>query len=387
MVEFRLADVGEGIDAGEIVQWHVSPGDSVREDQDLVDIQSDKAIVTIPCPTDGTVLRLGGKEGDTVKVGEILAVFSEPSDRPVAVAATDEVVKQMPLAAPAVRRLARQRGIDLRTLSGSGPDGRIRREDLDTGPASASMTRPSPATTDRAPSVSPLRGIRRLIARNMTEAWQSIPHIIDLREVDATALLRARGILRDEARARGETELESALTLLPLLAKIAVSTLTSHPALNSSVDMEREEITVHRAIHMSFAVATTDGLFTPVIRDADQKSLHELAYEIAQLVRGARDRRLTPDQLAGGTFTVNNYGALGSSLATPIIPLGQAANLGFGRVEDRPWVIGETVQARPVLALSCSGDHRLMDGSELASYVNDVAAAIAEPIRLLGMLR
>jgi pyruvate dehydrogenase E2 component (dihydrolipoamide acetyltransferase) len=242
------------------------------------------------------------------------------------------------------------------------------------------------AAPARGDELIPLRGIRRTIARNMTESWQTVPHIVDFREVDATALLAARRDLRARAEADGDEELAGALTMMPLLAKIAATAALRHPGVNSSVDMESEEITRHGAVHLSIATSTSDGLLTPVVRDADRKSVSQIAREIAALAAGARSRSLSREQLTGGTLTVNNYGALGSPLSTPIIPPGQSANLGFGRIQERPLVRDGEIVARPVLGLSCSGDHRVLDGADLAAFVNDVVTAIANPVLLLAEL-
>jgi pyruvate dehydrogenase E2 component (dihydrolipoamide acetyltransferase) len=420
--EFKLPDVGEGIAAAEIIEWHVAVGDAVKEDQPLVDVETDKALVTIPCPTDGVVLELRGEPGEMIPVGELLAAFGDRSEServgagaggatearaeradggpaggdgepasPTATATAAAQAAGRPLASPAVRKLARERDVDLRSVAGSGPNGRIVREDI---PAAGAPTPSGPEVPARAADaepargdeVVPLRGIRRTIARNMTQAWQTIPHIVDFREVDATALLATRRDLRAQAEAAGDEELARALTMMPLLAKIAATAALRNPAVNSSVDMEREEITRHGAVDLSVAMATPDGLVTPVVRDADRKSVPAIGREIAALAEAARSRRLTPEQLRAGTLTVNNYGALGSPLSTPIIPPGQAANLGFGMLQERAVVRDGELVPCTVLGLSCSGDHRVLDGADLAGYVNDVVAAIENPVLLLSEL-
>jgi pyruvate dehydrogenase E2 component (dihydrolipoamide acetyltransferase) len=449
--EFRLPDVFEGTPSAEIVEWKVAVGDEVKEDQPLVDVETDKAIVTIPSPTDGVVLELRGEPGEMLPVGELLAVFGdraeleqagaappveEPASEahparetaalagapaeggaraaratepgptppagdgdepagaaapPAAAASAAATAAGRPLAAPAVRKLARERGIDLASLTGSGPGGRIVHDDVlaaGAAPAAPAPEAAAPATAPRARAdeVVPLRGIRRTIARNMTESWQTVPHIVDFREVDASALIATRRDLKAQAEAGGDEGLAGALTMMPLLAKIAATAALRHPGINSSVDMEREEITRHGAVHLSVAIATPDGLVTPVVRDADRKSVPVIAREIAALADAARARSLSREQLTGGTLTVNNYGALGTPLSTPIIPPGQSANLGFGRLQERAVVRDGEVVPCPVLGLSCSGDHRVLDGAELAAYVNDVVAAIENPVLLLSEL-
>ncbi len=427
---FRLPDVGEGIDAAEVVAWHVAAGDEVREDQPLCDIQTDKAIVALPCPTTGTVSELCADVGDTVAVGAVLAVFA-PDVRDVrasgsgqrraplgagaggdAATATDGAgvaAPPRPLASPATRRRARELGIDLATVAGSGPHGRILREDVEDAaaappasapPASAAAqelaappahsarpAHPAPPTPAAPPAdeIVPLTGTRRAIARSLTRAWQMIPHIIDQRQVDATALLAARRALK--AAAADDEPLAGALTMTPLLVKIAATALRRHPRANAAVDLEREEITLYGQINVGIAVAAPDGLVVPVIHDADRKSVHEIAREAADLTRAARERRLRPDQLSGLTFTVNNYGGLGIWLGTPIIPPGTVCNLGLGRVEDTPVARDGQVVVRPILPVACSGDHRLLDGDTLAAFVSDVIRLVEEPALLLGELR
>lgn len=401
--QFRLPDVGEGIDAAEIMHWHVAVGDHVREDQPLVDIQTDKAIVEIPVPTDGIVLQLCGEVGDSIPVGDLLAEFDGASEQPLpaeaAVAVPVAPSEPEPaeahgraLASPTVRKQARDLGIDLSSVAGSGPGGRVLLEDLlsassTTAPAVVpTQVQGSPAVIGRESTREPLRGIRRVIAKNMTVAWQSTPHIIDYREIDASALIEARKQLRKQAEARDDNELASAMTMLPILAKIAATVVRRHPSVNSSIDMVREEITRHHAVNLSIPVNGPDGLMTPVIRDAGRLTVGQIAIAIVQLSVAARSRRLTVDQLSGGTVTVNNFGALGSRFSTPIIPPGQAVNIGFGRIEDRAVVRSGEIVIRPILGLSCSGDHRLLDGVDLAGFVNELVAAIENPVLLLADL-
>jgi pyruvate dehydrogenase E2 component (dihydrolipoamide acetyltransferase) len=373
-LEFKFPDVGEGIDAGELLEWHVSEGQVVREDDPMADVETDKALVTIPCPTTGRVLELRFNPGDTVAVGAVMAVF-EPADapaharppapahaRPPALAHARPPAPPRPLASPAVRRRAAELGIDLTQVHGSGPHGRIELADL--------------APSARSDQVVPLRGVRRTIARTMTHAWQTIPHIIDYREADATELLRWRDRLREEAH---EETVRRGLTITPLLLRIAVTALHRHPYVNASIDLEREQITLHGSYHVGIATAAPDGLIVPVIRDADAKDIPQLALEVDELARAARERRLRPEQLSGGTFTLNNYGSLGVWLGTPIIKPGEVANLGVGRVHERPVALDGQVVVRPIVALAVSGDHRVLDGHTLAAFASDLVSLIEDP--------
>lgn len=409
-IEFQLPDVGEGIAAAEIMQWRVAVGDHVAEDQDLVEIQTDKAIVVIPCPVAGVVTRLCAPAGESLAVGAVLAVFepddararSRDSEADAVSAATGDTAGptrapsgDRPLAAPATRRRARELGIDLAGVTGSGPNGRILREDLEGTPASpAPPGAPSAPRAKRPPEIAPspgdivpLRGVRRSIAHTLTRAWQEIPHVIDYREVDATKLIEARRLLKQRALDRGEEALAAALSPTPLIVKAAARALTDHPYVNASIDLEREEITLHEQVNLGIATATSDGLIVPVLHGADGKSIAEIALEVADLVRAARERRLRPEQLAGGTFTVNNYGGLGIWLGTPIIRPGEVANLGVGAVRDQVVAIGGQPAVRPILVLAVSGDHRVLDGHTLAAFVTQVVGLLEEPLLLLENLR
>lgn len=420
-LEFRLPDVGEGTDSAEIVEWHVAVGAEVREDQPLVDIETDKAVVGIPCPTTGTVVSLAAQEGDTVAVGAVLAVFAaageaslvadpgqtiEPSsasaredaaEEPAALAGTampSEAAAAAAtqaghvLATPAARAAARDAGIDLSSVSGSGPLGGVRVGDLDGAQAGANggVARGS-AAASREDEHRPLRGTRRTIARTLTKQWQTVPHVTDYREVDVTALLELRRLLRADAVRRGDDEVAAVVTATPILVKLAATLLKRHPLLNAAIDMDRDEITVYGAINIGIAAATAEGLIVPVIHDADRKTVFEIAVEAAALTAAARERALSASDLAGATFTVNNYGSLGIWLGTPIIPPGQSANLGIGRIDDRAVVRDGEITIRPIAALACSGDHRLLDGDVIARFVSDLVRAIEDPVSLLGDLR
>jgi pyruvate dehydrogenase E2 component (dihydrolipoamide acetyltransferase) len=438
-IEFRLPDVGEGIASAEIVEWRVSAGDQVEEGQDLVEVQTDKAIVVIPCPTSGVVKWLGAPAGETLDTGAVLAVFEagspeagspesapprsgdavSPSPQPGRAVQEDPGARagadrdgngaggvsapapgRRSLAAPATRRRARELGVDLAEVRGSGPEGRIMREDVESAAAgsfSAPSSAPAPAARGDAAEAAaagpgpgqtvPLRGVRRTIAHTLTRAWREIPHIIDYREVDATNLIRLRRVLRQRATERGEEPLARALSPTPLILRAAVKALREHPYVNSSIDLERSEITLHEQINIGIATAAPDGLMVPVLHDADRKSISEIAMEVAQLVAAARARRLTPRQLAGATFTVNNYGGLGVWLGTPIIRPPEVANLGVGAIRDRVVPIDGVPAVRPILVLAVSGDHRVLDGDTLAAFVTKVVGLLEEPLLMLEDLR
>jgi pyruvate dehydrogenase E2 component (dihydrolipoamide acetyltransferase) len=409
-VEFRLPDVGEGIAEAEIVAWRLVEGDEVAEDQELVEIQTDKAIVVIPAPATGRLVRRCAAEGDTVAVGAPLAVLETAGDGRAAAAQSastpararvEEAAREAaapseapsaqragepegsggdrPLAAPATRRLARELGVDLAAVTPSGRLGRISREDVERAANGGASTGPavSPGT------VVPLRGTRRTIARSLAAAWQEVPRIIDYREVDASALLDVRSRLRARAFARGDEALGRALTPTPLILRAAVRAIAGHPYVNASIDMEREEINLHEHCHVGVATASPDGLVVPVVHDAAGRSLRDVALTVAELVRAARERRLKPAQLAGATITVNNYGGLGIWLGTPIIKPPEVVNLGVGAIRDQVVAVDGAPVVRPTLALAVAGDHRVLDGDTLGAFVTEVAELLADPVLLL----
>jgi pyruvate dehydrogenase E2 component (dihydrolipoamide acetyltransferase) len=404
-LEFRLPDVGEGIANAEIIAWRVGEGDHVTEHQDLVEIQTDKATVVIPCPATGVITRLCGEVGDTIDVGAVLAVIdtreaagdgdgaAPPAAAPRPAAAPPAAARhQLPLAAPTTRRLARELGVALEVVEGSGPHGRILREDVEraaTGDAAARAPR-TPAAPRAAPvpaDVTPLRGVRRTIAHTLTRAWQEVPRIVDYREVDATALVRARASLRQRALDRGDEALAKALTPTPLVVRAAVLAAQEHPYVNASIDLEREEITLHRHYHVGIATAGPDGLTVPVVHDADRRSLAEIALEISALADAARERRLRPDQVAGATLTVNNFGSLGTWMGTPIVRPPEVVNVGVGAIREQVVAVEGAPVVRPTLVLSTAGDHRVLDGDTLAAFVSGVAYLLENPVLLFEDLR
>jgi pyruvate/2-oxoglutarate dehydrogenase complex dihydrolipoamide acyltransferase (E2) component len=401
MMEFRLPDVGEGIATAEILTWHVAQGDHVREHQDLVEIQTDKAVAVIPCPATGVVVRLCGEEGETIDVGAVLAVFevdgakasgnATPGDATSGGGAAAPKRASLPLAAPTTRRLARELGVALEDVAGSGPHGRILREDVERAAAAPPPAAPraaAPRTPTAGPGeVVPLRGVRRTIAHTLTRAWLEVPRIIDYREVDATALVRARASLRKRALDRGEEALAKALTPTPLIVRAAVLAARDNPYVNASIDLEREQITLHGHYNIGIATAGPDGLTVPVVHDADRRSLAEIALEIAALASAARERRLTPAQLAGPTLTVNNFGSLGTWMGTPIIRPPEVVNLGVGAIGDRVVAVDGAPVVRPTLVLSVAGDHRVLDGDTLSAFVDQVAGLLEDPVLLFEDLR
>jgi pyruvate dehydrogenase E2 component (dihydrolipoamide acetyltransferase) len=228
----------------------------------------------------------------------------------------------------------------------------------------------------------PLRGVRRTIAHALTRAWLEVPRIIDYREVDATALVRARASLRQRALDRGDEALAKALTPTPFAVRATVLAAREHPYVNASIDLEAEAITLHGVYHVGIAAAGPDGLTVPVVHDADRLSLAELAHEVVALSRAARERKLRPDQLAGPTITVNNFGSLGTWMGTPIVRPPEVVNVGVGAIRDRVVAVDGAPVVRPTLVLSVAGDHRVLDGDGLSAFVDQVQKLLEDPILL-----
>jgi len=411
--EFRIPDIGEGIAEVELLEWHVDVGSHVREYDILATIETDKSVVEMPSPFTGRVIRLGAKPGDMLPVGDVLVVFDtdagDAAEPGAGAAPAAERVPARPRAAPAVRRLAVELGINLTDVRGSGPSGRITHEDVrlaaaagadqagsgpakdsgeagaeaPAGPAPDLADRPSAATDRHLPDEHvPLRGLRREIAKNMAESWRTIPHITDWREADATQLIEARRVLSAHVPA-----VAGVLTYVPFFVKITATALRHHPLLNASFDEEQQEYVLHRRINIGIATSVPDGLLVPVVRDADTKTVVELAGEIAELVGLARERKASRQQLTGGTYTVNNFGAIGGHLGTPIIRPPEVGILGFGRISDRVVVVDGSPAVRPTIGLSSVGDHRLHDGDTLGAFTAAVVELIEHPYALLGELR
>jgi pyruvate dehydrogenase E2 component (dihydrolipoamide acetyltransferase) len=401
MVEFKLPDVGEGIHEAEVLQWLVSPGQTVARDQPMVELQTDKAVVEIPSPVAGVVADIRAKAGTMARVGDVLIVIRETGQSPPAVEEPPTAQPRPPalgisgpgqrvLAAPAVRKLALELGIDLAQVPGSGPAGRVLPNDVrhfaNQKPAESSPTpepRPPAAPLRAMPpgqevvDEEPLRGLRRRIAERMEQAWQ-IPHVTVFDEADAAHLVDMRRRLAPEAERQGVK-----LTYMPFFIKAAVQTLKEFPYFNASLDMAGQKILLRRYYHLGLAVAVPDGLMVPVIRHANRLNLLQLAAEVARLAELARQRKLSQPELSGSTFTITNFGSFGAAQGTPIINPPEVAILGCGRIEDKPVAVAGQVQVRPMLPLALSIDHRLLDGAAAAQFLTRLNQRLSDPARLL----
>ena len=417
MSEFRLPDVGEGLEQAEIIEWLVAPGDEVARDQPLVEILTDKSQTQLPSPVAGRVERLGAEVGDMVEVGEVLVVYEGggstivadaipaapevAAPEPVATAAAgvthaaDDLSRPLhlrPKAAPAVRRRAAAAGVDLHSIAGTGPAGRITADDLEahlrrtmapavtSTPAPSSAPAPTPAGAATLGQVAagthPMRGVRRVTAERMAAAW-SIPHIHGADEFDASALLEARAAVR-----KRHPELAH-LTPLTFMVMAVARALRAYPMMNSSLSEDTSSFTVHDGVHIGVAVATDRGLVVPVVRDADRRDLRGTADEVARLTAAARDGQVSVDELRGGTCTISNYGSLGGRFATPIINAPQVAIVGFGSIRERAIAVDGQVLARPTCPIATGADHRLIDGDLMTAFQEHVIASLRQPVLLV----
>lgn len=401
--DFKFPDVGEGITEGEVVKWLVKEGDVVKEDQPLLEVETDKAIVEIPSPWSGKVTKIYVEEGEIVKVGQILVSIGEKGEKETKAAAepaeperrsaygivgelevaeeeAEEEAEAPPpkvLATPKVRKLAKELGVDLSMVKGTGKGGRITEEDI----------RKAEEATERKPAVKvtrkydlygyiervPLRGIRRATAKKMTEALR-IPHVTHMDEADVTELVEVREKVKKEVAHLGVK-----VTYLPFIIKAVIEGLKAHPYLNAVLSEDGEEIILKKYYNIGIAVDIEDGLIVPVIKGADQKSIVDLAKEIARLAALGRERKLDLAELKGGTFTITNIGIIGGTHATPIIHAPEVAILGVGRIVERPRIVDGKVVAKQILPLSLSFDHRVIDGAEAARFLNEVIMHLEKP--------
>jgi pyruvate dehydrogenase E2 component (dihydrolipoamide acetyltransferase) len=411
--EFLLPDIGEGLTEAEIVRWLVPEGGRVEADQPVVEVETDKAVVEIPSPYAGTVLRHGGVEGETIRVGSVLVVIGDDgeiatstdstSERepthaapPIVGSLSEEAEVLSPVGAgertkevkalPIVRKLAREMGVDLGQVRGSGPEGRVTREDvLAAAPsateAAAQAEESTPQEGTASPSEDsgederrPLSRLRRTIASNMARSWAEIPHVTTFDEVDATRLVEIRSALS----ARHEVK----LPMEALVIKAVIPALEAFPDFNATLD--GDDLIVHGAHHIGIAVDTPDGLLVAVVRDAAALAVLDIASEVRRLGEGARERSLAPDELTGQTFTVSNIGAVGGGQGTPIVPYGTTAILSVGRAQEKVVVSNGDLAIAPIMPLSLSYDHRVIDGAQGRRFMALVIENLEEPALFLA---
>lgn len=444
VLEFRLPDLGEGLTEAEIVRWLVQVGDVVAIDQPVVEVETAKAMVEVPCPYGGVVTARFGEEGKELPVGAPLLTVAvgapapgneagpgtgpetegsgnvlvgygttaaparrrrvrrgEPTAVPAASGGAPRVdgharggadggaVPEGPVAviSPLVRRIARDHGLDLRGVAGSGPDGLILRADVErevrrpaapAAPSAEPVPDSAPPVSAAVPTRVPLKGIRGAVADKLARSRREIPDATCWVDADATELLRARTAMNAADGPR--------ISLLAVLARVCTAALARFPELNSTVDTAAREVVLLPQVHLGFAAQTERGLVVPVVRDAHARDAESLSAEFARLTEAARTGTLTPGELTGGTFTLNNYGVFGVDGSTPIVNHPEAAMLGVGRIVPKPWVHEGELAVRQVVQLSLTFDHRVCDGGTAGGFLRYVADCVERPAVLLRSL-
>ena len=444
--DFRLPELGENIDSGDLVRLMISPGATVAEGQPVMELETDKAVVEVPSSVSGVVREVKVKEGQKVKVGDViftlegglgpqpeavrkhepvehmsgqqgarlafqLAMRAEgkteeqalPPDQPPAPTPAFSMPVQLgkvagtehrdPVpAAPHVRRLAREIGVDIHGVTGSGPGGRISEDDVKICAKNALLAAAAAAQTPRGSFVEPelpdfskwgktervsMRGVRRKTAEHLRQAWNTIPHVTQQDRADITELEHLRAKFAPRAEEAG-----GKMTVTAIALKVCASALKVFPQFNASIDMGKEEIIYKQYISIGVAVDTDRGLLVPVIRDVDKKNIVELAAEMTQLSKKARDRKLTPEEMEGGTFTITNLGGIGGTGFSPIVNHPEVAILGLSRSRMEPEWVSNKFEPRLILPLSLSYDHRLIDGADAARFLRWIAEAFEQPFLL-----
>lgn len=420
-VEFKFPDVGEGIHEGRVVKWHFKEGESVKADQTMVEVETDKAVVELPAPAAGTIIKRNFKEGEVVKVGEVLVVIGEGTEAggageakkasaaaPVKAHAEAPVIAPVPmhpLATPAVRGIARELGVDLAKVRGTGPSGRISEDDVrkaaggrppetrgaaEAGRAKAAVAGALPPVQDRppmrAPKVLQLEGderipltpLRRIIAERMAYSKRNIPHACGMDFVDVTKLSEIRDKEKKAFKPKGVK-----LTYLPFIVKASAIALKEYPRFNAHFDSERNELVIRKQHNIGIAVDTPEGLTVPVVKDVDRRSIIEIAQEIEHLAETARARKLRLEDISGSTFSITNVGSVGGMYSTPIINPPEVAIMGVHRIREMPLVIGGKVKPRMVMGISLCFDHRVADGAEATMFMNTVMKHLEDPDLML----
>ncbi len=404
---FHLPDVGEGIHEAELVEYTVQVGDQVEVDVDVLSIETDKAVVSLPSPVAGAVVELPFNPGDVITVGDPIIVFDiqgkelpiekeeikenvpEPVKKPVIAPPQDRRV----LATPHTRQYARELGVDIELVAGTGKYGRVTDEDVKKAVKRKSQEAsliPKTADLKDGPLYSvdfdnygptrrlPLKGVRKRIAEAMVRSYSTIPHVSQADEVDVTELLAVLKKQKDFMEEQGVR-----VTMTSFIAKAVISALQAYPEVNCSLDEEKGDIVYKDYYHLGIAADTDHGLMVPVIRDADKMSILQIAEKIHELAKKARERRIELEELRGGTFTITNIGALGGIHATPIIQHPQVAILGVMQARKKPVVINDEVVIRAMMPLVVSFDHRLLDGAVMARFLNHIIARLSDPMRML----
>lgn len=427
--EYRFPELGEGLHEGEIIKVLIQPGATVTDDDIIMEVQNDKAVVEVPCPVNGKVLEVLVKDGQVCHVGELVAVIDAEGDLPeqATPAAAEEPKKEeaapapasapaaapaptaaptaapapqatnaLVLATPSVRKFAREKGVDLTQVNGTGKNGRITRDDVNGfgGAPAAAAPAAAEAAQDKAVSAGeaqaaapvaagtpfrpeervPFKGIRKAIANAMVKSVYTAPHVTIMDEVDVTELVALRAKYKPYAEKKG-----SKLTYLPFIVKALVAACREFPIMNSTLDEQNQEIVYRKYYNIGIATDTDNGLIVPVIEDADRKNIFMVADKIRDLAVRGRDGKLAPNEMRGSTITISNIGSAGGMFFTPVINFPEVAILGTGRISEKPVVRNGEIVAAPVMALSLSFDHRLIDGATAQNFMNHIKQLLAQP--------
>jgi pyruvate dehydrogenase E2 component (dihydrolipoamide acetyltransferase) len=423
--QFKMPDIGEGIHEGEIVKWFIKPGDKVKEDDVLCEVQNDKAVVEIPSPVEGTVLEILVDEGTVATVGQVLVTFdapgyedlqfkgdheeapkeeakpeAAPAPQVTAATAAQNTAEADPnrrvIAMPSVRKYAREKGVNIQLVNGTGKNGRILKEDIDAYLAGGTQQQvqaesPIAEAEEQAVVETPvapqgqypetrekMSGIRKAIAKAMVNSKHTAPHVTLMDEIDVTKLVANRKKFKEIAAQKGIK-----LTFLPYVVKALTSALKEFPILNTSLDDATNEIIHKHYYNIGIAADTEKGLLVPVVKDADRKSIFAISKEINELATKAREGKLAPDEMKGASCTITNIGSAGGQWFTPVINHPEVAILGIGRIAEKPIVLDGEIVAAPVLALSLSFDHRLIDGATAQNALNHIKRLLNDPELLL----
>lgn len=418
MYDLKFADIGEGLHEGQILKWNFKVGDKVNEGDTLVIIETDKVNAEIPAPVSGIITKLGAQVGETIHVGETLVIIddgsgakapeakdtskdvpkeeSEEEDSKGVVGeieVSDEVIashedhdaitttKSKTLATPVARKLASDNGLDINTINGSGPNGRVLKEDIEkmlqssTAPARAKVTQAT-LPKDGVERVK-ITKLRKAIVNAMVTSKAIIPHTTLMEEINVTKLAELRNEYKGYAKDKGVK-----LTFMPFIVKAIVEVIKEYPIFNTSYDPDTEEILFHNNLNIGIAVDTPDGLIVPNVKNADHLSLFELANEIERLGKAAYDRKVTLPEIQGGTFTVTNYGAFDSSFGTPVIKYPESAIIGIGRITKKPVVVNGEIVVGDVLPISLAIDHRIIDGADAGRFITRFKEYMMNPMLL-----
>jgi pyruvate dehydrogenase E2 component (dihydrolipoamide acetyltransferase) len=420
---FKFPDIGEGLEEGKIIQWYVEKGQTITSGDALVKMETDKVVTDIPSPKSGVMVQMYGAVGETVKVGNALVELdiegvegaeAEKVAKEKPAAASTEAIEEkgfgvvgtmevagegaylpagnegMPtqpkvietprkvLATPVARAMAKDLGIDINSVKGSGPAGRVTSKDVQNQAHSVPPTQADkPIAKAERVEIVPISQIRKTIAKNMLRSKQNTAHMSVMEEVEVSELVAARAKLNSMLN-------DAHLSYLPFIIKAIVIALKKHPVLNAELDMEHERIIYKKYYNIGLAMDTDDGLVVPVIRDADKKSIIQLASEIAAFGDKAKQRKLTLDDMKDGTFTITSYGSIGGYFAVPVINYPQSAIFGIGRIADKPVIKDNAVVPGKIMPISMSVDHRIVDGGEVARFLNEVLEMIKYPMLILA---